>query len=64
MMQPAELLQNLGVVWVSLQHPSVGTFCSFILKTMSDTLYSGGLDHLHLSAVHIHGLSGTIYPPP
>ena len=63
-MQPAELLQDLGVVRVAVEHTSVSKFCIVKLRFVSSCLlHHLELVNLHLFAAREHGRSGTKCPP-
>ena len=38
--QPAELLQDLGVIWISIQHSAVGCLCGIVLIAHLSKTYS------------------------
>lgn len=45
--QPAELLQDLGVIWISIEHSSVGCLCGIVLVTdFSNTTQCSGMKQL------------------
>lgn len=61
-MQPAKLLQNLGVIWVSVENPPIRRLCGIVLERVSKQCPISGRTGLHLFAARAHGRFGTICP--
>lgn len=61
MMQPAQLLENFGMIWVSVKHTTICALSIVVLETISWDHSEVGFGHIHLSAAREHVQFGTRY---
>ena len=57
-MQPAKLLQNLGVIWVSVENPSIRRLCGIVLErgSANNVQFPEGQAYIFLLLVHMPDL--------